>query len=401
MTTRTLRDLTFVVFLAFPLALAIHACGPASPTPVTGGVIQNVTGQNTPTPTATPTPTYINLSPFAKIAATSTFSDAYAADLVADGVKPLATNTDGFMWRPTVAAQNSSSISFTWNSQIQIQEIRLWDDPIVQSQITSGRIKFSNSIDSSVVVADKSFTALPDDASTPGIVTGPDQAVTQITILIDTSINTSGNGLPPGFGEIEVMGVRVSEAIASADIIPYSQSSAVSPTANSFDPNVDNGPNRSFKSKDGNPSTAWLSNASLNNASIKWSFDLNYAISQIVLTDLPTLTNCCSTNNCYLVDGSAVSCTSNIGQTVYCRGGTWGDPNPHFVHGYLQIGESPTKVEFRKAAATQTVSVPFGTPAVGDQIIVSFDPTDGTVAGNCGNKNVGVAEFSAIGSFNP
>ncbi|MFH1018048.1 MAG: hypothetical protein V1798_07695 [Pseudomonadota bacterium] len=294
---RTLQFLFGVILTVAAFHLSFTSCGSSNsdPTP-------------TPTPTATwtaaSTTTDYNLTLFAKVSATCPphadpcvfNADQWGADLVTgsnvgpDG--PLASNTDGFMWRPaSLGLVDSSSIEFTWNSQVVVTRINLYDDPIKDSQITSGFVHFTNSKDNTLTFTDLNFytsQAPADDGKTAlALTSNTSNPVTAVRVSILTHKTPTGATLPPSLRKIEVIGHRVDEVIAEGEIRPYVSIYTVSSIFNSYDAGFNNGPNRSFKMKDDDPGSYWASTNG-SNARVEWSLDRLYTITKIVLKDIST-----------------------------------------------------------------------------------------------------------------
>ncbi len=362
---RTFSALIGALLVASLFHLPISSCGKSDNTTVAPSTA-------TATPTPTPTAGEYDLAPYAKITASSTQGDAWGADLTADYVFnatsgdsfviPLATNTDGFMWRPATGTVNSSWIEFGWNSQVVITEIHLYDDPILNSQITSGQVHFENTIDTTLsAFTDQEFTALPDAGTTFTTVAGPSNPVTSVRVKIINTKDTVNDGLDPGLSQVVIRGYRVDEAIASGEISPYLRIMRASSTSGALDAGYDDGPYRTAKAKDGNTTTYWKSNGNGTNAYLDVAFDRTYSVTAIKLTDLPP------------------------------------SEGTHFLKGTVKVFDAAdveTDLAFEKTANASDVSVPVSSALSVARLRVTFSNITGGL-------DVGLAEISVTGSYTP
>jgi hypothetical protein len=283
-----MKTSTLPLGLALTFTLVISACektASTTPTPTPTATIAT-------TPTVTPLPSGTGwLQRFAKITASSyatTSSRGYTEDafsfsnLVNGAIGDASGGSEYCMWRPS-GAVDSSTITFTWNSQVNVTNVYLTDNTTINQQITDGWISYDNTTSGATIPNDSNnFGPLPDAGTTILTVPGPGSPITSLTIHIGSHVGSSA-----GIEEVAIEGSRVSEVIPSANIIPYGY---VSNTPSVWQPwpyVADSGPNRSWKAKDEDPATAWRTASSGPNARIEFTFDRLYAIDQIRLDDVP------------------------------------------------------------------------------------------------------------------
>ncbi|MFH1262270.1 MAG: hypothetical protein V1495_02330 [Pseudomonadota bacterium] len=281
-----MKTSTLPIGLALTFTLVISACGKTAGTTAT------------PTPTATPVVTTTaapavadRIEMYAKLTASSFATidpgaqDAFSFLNVVDGaVGNGAGDSRGFIWRPaSKEVIDSGWVKFEWNSQVKVTSIYLLDNPAVGHQIKGGRIIFANSV-TSTSFTDADFPALTDDGTAWTVVNGPTGAITSLTVRIN-----SHSGDAAGIAEIAVKGTRVSEDIASANIVPYGYISAFSNAIGGYysDTSDGTGPNRPAMAKDGTTATAWRTAGGGPNAYIEFKFDRLYTMDQIRLDDVP------------------------------------------------------------------------------------------------------------------
>jgi hypothetical protein len=307
-----------------------------------------------------PSDTSANIALFAKATANSTKDDNFAPDFAIDGILPDPTNTRTYMWRPS--AINSSILTLTWNSQVTISGLQLYDNPKIGQNLKKGKVEFFNTGEPSIAFGQTDFAALPDDGKTPLQIAGPSQPVTGIRIYILDHV-----GDEAGVAEAVVLGERVDEEIPEGNVTPYCMVSKYSSVKNPIDTDTDTGAYRSTKIKDGSETgSEWVSNGNGVGAYIEIQCDLAYSITEITVVD-----------------------RTGYDISTLKRG-------TRLIGGNLTFEDVSEMVRFTKLKTDLAATVSLPSAKVTKKILVSFsegDVVDGTYTG--------LSELKIKGSYKP
>ena len=168
-----------------------------------------------------------------------------------------------------------------------MDEIQLYDNPVLKEQITSGEIRFF-AADSEISIPAIPFKELPDDSSKL-TVSGPAKPVKAIEIIIGSITSTTLDaatsdartaailaGRIPGIAEIIVVGHRVDQAVEEGNLIDSTHVKhkvddilVTSLPHNAYYLKTQTGLNRSTLVKDGNLATAWVTDYSGKNTNLQ------------------------------------------------------------------------------------------------------------------------------------
>ncbi|KAM0756596.1 hypothetical protein T439DRAFT_376762 [Meredithblackwellia eburnea MCA 4105] len=270
-------------------------------TPYTG---VNATSSNS---TGSAGSTAINLAFSASVTASSqdTVDDSLAVRAI-DGTIGGYTD-DGTGDQTTEWSSNGqgagATLTLSWASAVEVNEVSLWDRPNVEDQCTGGTLTFSDG-------TQITFGELPNDGATPLTVTFDTVSTTSILFTVTSVSSTTSN---VGLSEIKVYGPESALTTTEIEAINWARYATATASSESYQQSaykaIDNLIG-GYTTSGGDPYEEWASSGGGTGTTFLLTWSETIEVASIVLYDRPNTNDWIQGGTITFSDGSSITAPS-------------------------------------------------------------------------------------------